>query len=143
MTQTVSVARRIRRPAEDTSAFITDMHKLVPAVSTFKRCEFIGDSDEGQVWDVFLQSGTLYLGGRVAAHADDRRLAWRSMRGTRHRFEALVEDDRRGSRLILTLSYSLTGLGTARLTELLGRGIVARNLEAAAEEIRHHLEFEH
>ena len=34
---------------------------------------------------------------------------------------------------ILTLSYSLTGLGTARLTELLGRGIVARNLEAAAE----------
>jgi hypothetical protein len=72
MTQSVSVARRIRRPADDASAFITDMHKLVPAVSTFKRCEFICDSEDGQVWDVFMQSGTIYLGGLIWADESSR-----------------------------------------------------------------------
>jgi hypothetical protein len=119
------------------------MHKLVPAVSTFKRCEFICDSADGQVWDVFMQSGTIYLGGRVVAATGPRRLSWRSLRGTRHSFEALVEEGREGTLLTLSLTFSLNGWGTAWFSELIGRGIVSRNLEAAAEEIRHYLEFEH
>ncbi|WP_264079397.1 hypothetical protein [Mycobacterium szulgai] len=42
----------------------------------------------------------------------------------------------------MTLTFSATGLGIALISELIGRGLVGRNLEAAAEEIRHHLEFE-
>jgi uncharacterized membrane protein len=141
MTQTVSVTRRIRREAADVSVFVTDMHKLVPTVTTFRRCRFVGDTEEGQLWDVFMQSGTIFLGGRVLASGEQRRLAWHSVRGTRHSFEALVEDDGDASRLTLTLTFSLAGLATAWLTEFIGRGIVSRTLEAAAEEIRHYLEY--
>ena len=142
MTQTVSVTRRIRCAADEASAFVTDMHKLVPAVSTFKRCKFIGDSADGQLWDVFMRSGTIYLGGRVAVTAEPRRLSWRSISGTRHWFEAVVEDDPIGCRITFRLTISLYGWGTAWFSELIGRGIVSRHLEAAAEEVRHHLEFE-
>lgn len=142
MTQTVSVTRPIRCSADKASAFVTDMAKLVPAVSTFKRCKFIADADDGQLWDVFMRSGTIYLGGRVAVTVEPRRLSWQSLSGTRHWFEALIEDDPAGSRITLRLTFSLYGWGTAWFSELIARGIVSRHLEAAAEEVRHHLEFE-
>jgi len=41
----------------------------------------------------------------------------------------------------MSLRFSITGLGIAWLSEMIGRGLVARNLEAIAEEVRHHLEF--
>jgi hypothetical protein len=40
------------------------------------------------------------------------------------------------------LKFSVTGYAIAGVSELIGRGLVARNLEAIAEEIRHQLEFE-
>ncbi|OBK73987.1 hypothetical protein [Mycobacterium sp. 1274761.0] len=141
MTQTVSVTRRIRRNADDVSLFITDMHELVPKVSTFKRCQFISDTSDGELWDIFMQSGTIFLGGRILATTQPRRLAWHSLRGTRHSFEALVEEDGDGSRLSLTLTYSLASLVTAWFIEFIGRGIASRTLEAAVEEIRHYLEY--
>ncbi|MGC2654905.1 MAG: hypothetical protein WA317_15230, partial [Mycobacterium sp.] len=67
---------------------------------------------------------------------------WRSLRGTRHSFEASVEGDGQSCRVTFALTYSLTGLGIARLSEFIGRGIVGRNLQAAAEELRHRLEFD-
>ena len=42
----------------------------------------------------------------------------------------------------MILKFSVTGYGIAWVSEMIGRGLVARNLEAIAEEIRHHLEFE-
>ncbi|OBA93240.1 hypothetical protein A5662_20185 [Mycobacteriaceae bacterium 1482268.1] len=141
MTQTVSVTRQIRRSADEVGLFITDMHELVPKVSTFKRCEFIGDTSDGQIWEIFMQSGTIFLGGRVLASTQPRRLVWHSLRGTRHSFEALVEDDGGSSHLRLSLTFSLAGFGTAWFTELIGRGIASRTLEAAVEEIRHSLEY--
>lgn len=92
---------------------------------------------------MFLHSGTIYLGGRVLiAPPSDNRLRWRSVQGTQHSFEARIEPGDQGSRLTMTLNFSASGLAIARISELIGRGLVARNLEAAAEEIRHHLEFE-
>ncbi|MCV6967208.1 hypothetical protein H7J50_25900 [Mycobacterium intermedium] len=124
-------------------AFVTDPHELFPKVSTFSRCRPIESRRSGELWEVFLHSGTIYLGGRVLiAPPRDNRLQWRSVRGTRHSFEARVEPDDEGSRLTMTLNFSASGLGIARISELIGRGLVVRNLEAAAEEIRHHLEFE-
>jgi Polyketide cyclase / dehydrase and lipid transport len=143
MTQTVTVTRAIRCPVEESTAFVTDPHKLLSNQSTLSRCRFIESCDEGELWDVYLDSGAVHLGGRVLiAPPDGGRLHWESVRGTRQTFEALVEPDGENSRLTLSLTFSVTGLGVAWLSEMLGRGLVGRNLEAIAEEIRHHLEFE-
>ncbi|BDB42417.1 MULTISPECIES: hypothetical protein [Mycobacterium] len=143
MTQTVSVTRDIKCPFPESGRFVTDPHSLFPQVSIFSRCKFIQARDDGELWDVYLDSGTIQLGGRVLiATPTGSLLKWRSVQGTRHSFSALAEPHREFSRLTLTLTFTTTGLGVARLSEWLGRGLVTRNLEAAAEEIRHHLEFE-
>lgn len=143
MTQTVTVARHIDCPLETSGGFITDPHALFPQVSTFSRCRFVKSHDDGELWDVYMDSGTIQLGGRVLiTPPTGSLLKWRAVQGTRHSFAALIEPDGEGSRLTLTLTFSTTGLGVARLSEWLGRGLVSRNLEAAAEEIRHYLEFE-
>jgi hypothetical protein len=146
MAQTVTVSKRIRRPTEEVAAFVADPHRLIPVVTTVGRCEYIGSEDQDdhdQLWDVFLVSGTLHLGGRVRVTRDGSSgLRWRSLRGTRHSLEARVDGGEQACRVIVSLTFSLTGLGIARLSELIGRGIVARNLQAATEELRHRLEFE-
>jgi hypothetical protein len=143
MAQTVTVSRQVRRPVDETSAFVTDPHKLLSQLSTLSRCRFIESGEDGELWDVFLDSGTVHLGGRVLiAPPDGNRLQWRSVRGTRHSFEALVEPEGESSRLTISLTFSVTGFGIAWISEMIGRGLVARNLEAIAEEVRHHLEFE-
>lgn len=143
MTQTVTVSKHIRRPVEEVGACVADPHQLIPVVTTVGRCEYVGDDDGDQLWDVFLVSGTLHLGGRVLVTRDGSHgLRWRSLRGTRHSFEARVAGDEQACRITVSLTFSLTGLGIARLSELIGRGIVARNLQAATEELRHRLEFE-
>jgi hypothetical protein len=142
MPQTVSVSSHIRHPVEDTGSFISDPHQLFAHVSTFGRCRFIEAHDDGELWDVYMDSGTIYLGGRVLITSGPNCLSWRSVRGTRHSFTASVEKDGDRSRLTLSLTFSASGFAIAWISELIGRGLVARNLEAAAQEIRHHLEFE-
>ena len=143
MTQTVTVDKQIRRPADQVGAFVADPHRFIPALATVGRCEYIDNRGEDQVWDVFLVSGTIHLGGRVLVTRNGNDgLCWRSLRGTRHVFEVSVHGDGEGSRVTFKLTYSLTGLGIARLSELIGRGIAGRNLQAAVEELRHRLEFE-
>jgi Polyketide cyclase / dehydrase and lipid transport len=143
MTQTVSVSRHIRCPADEACAVVTDPRGLLSKIDTLSRCRFVEAEDDGELWDVYLDSGTVHLGGRVLiAPPDKDRLRWKSVRGTRHSFEALVEPDGENSLLTLSLTFSLTGLAVAWISEMIGRGLVARNLEAIAEEIRHRLEFE-
>jgi len=143
MTQTVTVSRHIRCPVEQSSALVTDPRKLLSQASTLSRCRFVESRDDGELWDVFVDSGTVHLGGRVLiAPPDGSRLRWRSVRGTPHSFEALVEPDGETSRLTMSLTFSVGGFAIAWISEMIGRGLVARNLEAMAEEIRHHLEFE-
>jgi Polyketide cyclase / dehydrase and lipid transport len=143
MTQTVSVSRHIRCPADEASAVVTDPRSLLSKIETLSRCRFIESGDDGELWDVYLDSGTVHLGGRVLiASPDKNRLQWKSVRGTRHSFEALVEPDGEDRPLTMTLTFSITGLAIAWISEMIGRGLVTRNLEAIAEEIRHRLEFE-
>lgn len=143
MTQTVTVTRHVRCPFDVCSSFVTDPHSLFPEISTFTRSQFVKSRADGELWDVFMDGGTIQLGGRVLIkHPTGSLLKWRSLQGTRHSFAALVQPEDDGSRLTLTLTFSAYGLGIARITEWIGRGLVSRNLEAAAEEIRHHLEFE-
>jgi hypothetical protein len=146
MSQTITVTRHVRCPVEESRAFLTDPHKLLANMDTLSRCRFIESRDDGELWDVFLDSGTVHLGGRVLITTPDgpdgNGLHWHTVRGTRHSFDAVVEPDGKGSLLTMTLTFSVTGFAIAWISEMIGRGLVARNLEAIAEEIRHHLEFE-
>ena len=80
MTQTVTVTRRVRCPLNESTAFVTDPRRLFPEVSTFTRCEFIKSRDDGELWDVFMESGTIQLGGRVLiTPPKGSLLKWRSV----------------------------------------------------------------
>jgi Polyketide cyclase / dehydrase and lipid transport len=143
MAQKVTVSRHIRCPVDESSGFVTDPHNVLPKLSTLSRCRFIESCDDGELWDVYMDSGAVQLGGRVLISPPDaNRLHWQTVRGTQHSFDAFVEPDGEGTRLTMTMTYSLTGFAIAWISEMIGRGLVTRNLEAIAEEIRHHLEFE-
>ena len=144
MSQRVVRSIRVRRPVDEVAAFVTDPHKVLPVVPGFARFAFVRRTDDAEEWDVFLEIGTLHVGGRVeVTRPSASHLSWQSDRGTRHRFDLAVEpvaDDPRAARVRMEIEYSLSGLLMARASELLARGIVARHLEAGLEEIRHHLE---
>jgi hypothetical protein len=143
MAQTITVSRHVRCPIDKATAFVTHPHNLLSQMSTLSRCRFIESTDDGELWDVFLDSGAVHLGGRVLIPPPDgNRLEWRSVRGTRHSFTAVTEPVGDETRLTVSLTFSVTGYGIAWISEMVGRGMVARNLDAIAEEIRHHLEFE-
>jgi hypothetical protein len=143
MTQTVTVSRHIRCPVDEAGAFVTDPHSLLSQMETLSRCQFIESCGDGELWDVYLDSGAVHLGGRVLiTPPNGNRLHWKAVRGTRHSFEALVEPDGENSLFTMTLTFSITGFAIAWISEMIGRGLVARNLEVIGEEIRHHLEFE-
>jgi hypothetical protein len=142
MTRKVMVSRHVRCPVDESSAFVTDPRSLLSQMSTLSPCRFIESRDDGELRDVYLDSGTVHLGGRVLiTPPDGSGLHWQTVRGTRYSFDALVEPEGDGTRLTMTLTFSVTG-GIACISEMIGRGLVARNLEAIAEEIRQHLEFE-
>ena len=157
MTQRVSRSILVRRPHDEVAAFATDPHQVLDVVPGFARFAVVGadaaGADEGsEEWDVFLEIGTLQVGGRVqVSRPTPTCLEWRAERGTRHRFrlEVAAAGDRHGeavddasdaSEVTMTLEYSLSGLLMARASEVLARGIVSRHLEAGLQEIRHHLE---
>ncbi|MBJ8344281.1 SRPBCC family protein [Antrihabitans sp. YC2-6] len=143
MSESATVSRKIRRPTDEVAAFVTDPHESLPLISGVGRWKCVGPEGGGEGWDVFLDVGAIQIGGRVlVTRPDPYRLCWRTTRGTEHTFEAVVEPADDGSVLTMSVTYDLSGLLLARLTEFLGRGILTRHLEAAAEEIRHHLEFE-
>jgi carbon monoxide dehydrogenase subunit G len=145
MTQRVSRSVTVRRDHEKVAAFVTDPHQVLPVVPGFGRFQHVGDGPEpGQEeWDVFLAVGTFHVGGRVlVSHPSVHSLEWRSVRGTVHSFAMTVEPVGEHSLLSMALTYTLSGLVTARLAELVARGITARHLEAGLEQIRHLLEHE-
>jgi carbon monoxide dehydrogenase subunit G len=144
MTQRVERAITIRRPHEEVAEFVTDPHRLFEAIPGFARFSFVGKGDvEGEEeWDVFLEVGTLHVGGRVLVRKPSvNRLEWSAERGTRHRFTFNVERLGEHTRLTMTLEYTFAGILVARMTEFLGRGIATRHLEAGLEEVRHLLEY--
>jgi carbon monoxide dehydrogenase subunit G len=142
VSQRVVRSIRVRRPLVEVATFVTDPHQVLPVVPGLARFAFVGERDGSEEWDVFLEIGTLHVGGRVEVKRPSAsHLSWQSDRGTRHRFSLEVEPDGDdASRVTMDLEYGLSGLLMARISEVLARGIVARHLEAGLEEVRHHLE---
>lgn len=136
----------VRRPHEEVAAFVTDPHRLLEAIPGFARFKHLGPADDqmpgAEHWEVFLEIGTLHVGGRVLVLRPSRnRLEWRSDRGTRHSFEITVEPMGEHAVLTARMRYALPGLAMAWAAERIARGIVSRHLEAGLEELRHLLEY--
>lgn len=145
MTQRVTRSITVRRDHDAVAQFVTDPHRVLEVIPGFGRFQHVGEgADPGtEEWDVFLEVGTLHVGGRVlVSRPSVHSLEWHSLRGTSHSFSMTVEPLAEHSLLTMTLTYRLPGLVSARLAELVARGITARHLEAGLEQVRHLLEHE-
>ena len=145
MAQRVTRSITVRRRHDDVAAFVTDPHRFLEVVPGFGRFQYVGDGDAAgeEEWDVFLQVGTLHVGGRVLVRRPSAsHLEWHSLRGTSHTFTMTVEPLAEHARLTMSLTYTLAGGLAARLTEKVAGGIVGRHLEAGLEQVRHELEHE-
>jgi carbon monoxide dehydrogenase subunit G len=142
MTQRVTRSITVRRPHDEVAAFATDPHRVLEVIPGFARFEYVGDApSNAELWDVFLEVGTLHVGGRVlVTHPSPHRLEWRSQRGTAHTFSMTVEPLGEHARLTMSLTYTFAGWLSARVSEVVARGIAARHLDAGLEQIRHLLE---
>lgn len=147
MARTISKTITIRQHPDKVAYVVTDMEQLAKYMVGFSRFEPVGDltNAKGAEYEVYLDIGTIYVGGRVKITEYDPqgRLAWTSIRGTRHSFSLQAEAEAADqTRLEISLRYELAGKLLARLSERLGGTILNRNLEASTEKLRHHLEFE-
>src|SRR3546814_3556460 len=89
MTVAVSRSRVVCRDADDVAALVTDPARLLPFLADFGRFDPLG----GGEYDVFLDIGTIHVGGRVEiSRPDSRTLFWHSIRGTTHTLELRVDD---------------------------------------------------
>lgn len=128
----------VRRPPADVLRFVTEPADLLPHMTGLGRFRH----HEGDQWDAFLDVGTIHVGGRIVIERGADRIEWQSVRGTRHRFRLVVVPEGDHARLDLTMDFHLAGLMLSRVAELVGRGVAQRHLEAGAQELRHHLEYE-
>lgn len=128
----------VRRDPATVIDFITDPAQLLPHMTGLGRFRHHADDE----WDAFLDIGTINVGGRVRIEQEVDRISWRSLRGTRHTFQIVVSPEGEHARMDLVMDFQLAGLLMSRIAELLGRGIAQRHLEAAAQQLRHHLEYE-
>ena len=145
MSQRVTRSITVRRPQDEVAPLVTDPHQVLEVIPGFARFQYVEDGPgPGQeLWDVFLDVGTLHVGGRVqVSHPSANRLEWHSVRGTAHSFSLTVEPQGEHTRLTMSLAFTFTGWLSARVSEIVARGIVARHLDAGLEQIRHLLEHE-
>lgn len=128
----------VRREPAVVLDFVTNPARLLPHMTGLGRFRH----HEGDEWDAFLDIGTINVGGRIRIEDEVDGLSWRSLRGTRHTFELVVSPEGEHSRIDLAINFRLAGLLLSRVAEVIGRGIAQRHLEAAAQQVRHHLEHE-
>lgn len=136
----------VGRPRDEVSLVATDPQQVLPLISGFGRFRFIGVLEEPghEEWEAFLDVGTLHIGGAVDIdRTAEHHLAWTALRGTRHTFDLVVEPDGADRSLVtMTMTITLSGLLMSRIAEQFARGIMGRHLDAAIQQLRHHLEWE-
>lgn len=146
MGATVTRSITVRRAPTEAAKVATDPCVVLPIIGGLGRFEEI-DTDANGLgeWDLFLDVGSVHVGGRVVVERPDfQRLTWHSIRGTRHQLELVVGEGAAPGESLVTIAMSLqlAGILLSRVAELLAAGIMARHLEAGLQQLRHHLEFE-
>jgi carbon monoxide dehydrogenase subunit G len=144
MSRTVRRSITIRRPVDEVAAIATDPRVVLPIIGGLGRFKELATDAEGLgEWDLFIDIGSVHVGGRVVVERPEpRRLTWHAIRGTRHQLALNVDEDGDNARVTITMSLQLAGLVLGWVAETLARGIMARHLDAGLQQLRHHAEFE-
>lgn len=133
----------VHRPLAEVAPVATDPLVVLPIVGGLGRFKQIDTDAEGLgEWDLFLDVGSVDVGGRVVvSRPDSSRLCWHATRGTRHQVELSAVDNDGDTALSIAMSLQLAGFIAGRIAEFLATGIMARHLDAGLQQLRHHLEF--
>ncbi|HJR89825.1 MAG TPA: SRPBCC family protein [Aeromicrobium sp.] len=144
MGTTVQRSIIVRRPADEVAAIVTDPRVVLPVIGGLGRFQELTTDAEGLgEWDVFLDIGSVHVGGRVVVERPGpRQLAWHAIRGTRHQLELTVHEHGADTQVTIAMSLQLAGLVLGRVAETLARGIMVRHIDAGLQQLRHHVEFE-
>jgi len=134
----------VRRPVDRVAAVATDPRVLLPIIGGLGRFqELATDADGFGEWDLFIDIGSVHVGGRVVVERPGPlQLSWRATRGTRHQLELTVYEHGVESEVAIVMRLQLAGFVLGRVAETLARGIMARHLDAGLQQLRHHVEFE-
>ena len=86
MSTTVRRSITIRRPVDEVAAIATDPRVVLPIIGGLGRFKELATDAEGfGEWDLFIDIGSVHVGGRVVVERPEpRRLTWHAIRGTRH-----------------------------------------------------------
>lgn len=143
MSTTVRRSIIIGRPADTVAAIATDPRVMLPIVGGLGRFKELDTDVEGLgEWDVFIDVGSVHVGGRVVVERPEpRQLRWHATRGTHHQLELTVDDEGENSLVTIAMSLQLAGLVLGRVAEMLARGIMVRHIDAGLQQLRHHVEF--
>jgi hypothetical protein len=133
----------VHRPADQVAAIATDPNVVLPIIGGLGRFKKLNTDPDGVgEWDVFIDVGSIHVGGRVVVERPGpRQLSWHATRGTRHQLELTVYEHGEESEVGIVMSLQLAGFVLGRLAEMLARGIMARHIEAGLQQLRHHVEF--
>jgi carbon monoxide dehydrogenase subunit G len=144
MSTTVRRSITIRRPVDEVAAIATDPRVVLPIIGGLGRFKELATDAEGLgEWDLFIDIGSVHVGGRVVVERPEpRRLTWHAIRGTRHQLALNVDEEGDNARVTIAMSLQLAGLVLGWVAETLARGIMARHLDAGLQQLRHHAEFE-
>ena len=144
MSTTVQQSIVVRRPVNEVAATATDPRVVLPIIGGLGRFRELNTDENGLgEWDVFIDIGSVHVGGRVVVdRPGPRTLTWHAIRGTHHQLELTVDEHGDHARVTIAMSLQLAGLVLGRIAETLARGIMARHLDAGLQQLRHHVEFE-
>ena len=144
MGTTVRRSSLVRRPVYEDAAGVTDPRVVLPIIGGLGRFKELATDAEGLgEWDVFIDIGTVHVGGRVVVERPGpRHLSWHAIRGTHHQLDLTVDQEGRHTRVSIAMSLQLAGWVLGRVAEQLARGIMARHVDAGLQQLRHHVEFE-
>jgi hypothetical protein len=132
----------VRRPADEVAKLATDPGVVLPIIGGFGRFNRIDQNPDGsEDWDLYLQVGTIHVGGRVRVEPPSAYLIWHSRRGTHHHARIEVTPAEGGAVVRMSVTFKFAGGFTGWLAGLLADGILARHVEAGLEQLRHHIEY--
>lgn len=135
---------QIRGDFDEIAKAATDPDVVFPIMGGFGRFDLIDRYADGtQEWDLYLDVGSIHVGGRVAVDAPRANtLTWRSIRGTHHsaRLEVSPADD--GALVAMTITVELAGrLVMGWIAQFMADGILGRHIEAGLQQLRHRIEY--
>jgi hypothetical protein len=134
----------VRGDFADIAKVATDPDVVFAIIGGFGRFENIEkDGNGSEQWDVYLDVGTIHVGGRVVVEQPSERvLIWHSLRGTHHHARIEASPAEGGAKVSMMISVELAGgLLAGWLTTVLAEGILARHIEAGLQELRHRIEY--